>query len=96
MILLYVTAKDKAEAEKISNHLIQQKLIACSNFFPINSIFGTQNETEYALLLKTTEQQTEKITEEINSIHSYDTPCILKLPVQSLNKEYTGWLVNQL
>ena len=46
MILIYITCKDKEEAKKISKHLLEKKLIACTNMTPIETIEHVfQNET---------------------------------------------------
>ena len=39
MIVCYVTCKNKTEAKKISKHLLNKKLVACSNMFPVSSMY---------------------------------------------------------
>ncbi|MFH1359075.1 MAG: divalent cation tolerance protein CutA [archaeon] len=57
MILIYVTNPSKQEAEKVINHLIDKKLIACGNIFPITSCYlwkgEKENSNEFVCLLKT-------------------------------------------
>lgn len=95
MILIYVTCKDKQEAEKIAKHLLDKRLVACAVNFPVGSSYWwngkIKEDNEYILLLKTKDVVFSQIKKEIKSIHSYDVPCILKLDVEA-NKEYEDWL----
>ena len=94
-IVVYVTNKNLEEAKKISSHLLNKKLIACSNIFPIKSMYlwkgNIEDSDEYVALLKAKKSNWKKIKEEIKKLHSYDAPCILKFKVNS-NKEYENWL----
>jgi len=95
MTLIYITCKDKKEAKKISKHLLEKKLIACSNMFPIESMYWWKNKIEDAkeivILAKTNDKNYEKIKEEVKKLHSYDVPCILKIGSEA-NKEYDDWV----
>lgn len=91
MIINYVPCKDKKEAEKIATYLVNKKLIACANIFPITSIYGwkgkTTKDSEYVLIAKTKKN----VEEEIKKLHSYETQCILRMKVKA-NKEYERWV----
>ncbi len=99
MILTYITCKNKAEAEKIANHLLKNKLIACANMFPINSLYRwkgkLQKDKEFVLLTKTIKTKAKKVEKEVKKIHSYDIPCIIKKEVTA-NKEYLRWIKNEI
>jgi periplasmic divalent cation tolerance protein len=91
-----VTVLNKEEAVKISKHLLEKKLIACTNFFPIESMYFWKEELkqdkEFVLIIKS--KDSKKVVEEIKKIHSYDIPCIGTIPIQ-FNKEYQEWIDNQ-
>lgn len=95
MILVYITCKDKKEAVKISEHLLKKRMIACSNIFPIQSMYWWNqkivNDNEVVLLAKTTDKNYEIIKKEVKKLHSYEIPCILKIPSEA-NKEYEKWV----
>ena len=99
MILVYITNPTKEEAKKIAKHLIEKKLIACANIFPIESLYNWNeklaDESEFVLLGKTKEEDYDKIVAEVEKIHSYDVPCILKIPMEA-NGKYEDWLKNEL
>ncbi|MEM2131075.1 MAG: divalent cation tolerance protein CutA [Candidatus Woesearchaeota archaeon] len=95
-ILIYTTCKDLQEAEKISKHLLNLKLIACSNVFPINSFYfwneKIENSNEYACILKTLKKNYKKIEKEIKKIHSYEMPAIFSINIKNMSKEYFNWI----
>lgn len=99
IITIYVTHKNKIEAEKISNLLLKEKLIACVNYFPINVAYHWKwdiaNEDEIVSLLKTKVDNWELIKNIIMEKHKYETPCIMKTEVE-VNEEYWEWIYNEL
>ncbi|MBI2134688.1 divalent-cation tolerance protein CutA [Candidatus Woesearchaeota archaeon] len=94
MTLVYITCKDEKEAIKISKHLLEKRLIACSNIHPIRSLYWwkgrIQDEKEYVIIAKTTDKNYNKIKKEVSKIHSYDVPCILKINAEA-NEKYDKW-----
>ena len=94
-MIIYITNKDKEEAKKVSSHLIEKKLAACTNIFPIESMFlwkgKTENESEYVCLVKAKKENWEKIKEEVKKVHSYEIPCITRIDV-SANEEFDRWV----
>ena len=99
MIVIYITHKNQEEAEKVVSHLLQKKLIACANFFPIKSMYwwkgNIENGNEIVSLLKTKDNLFEQIQQEVKQIHPYETPCILKIHA-SANEEYESWIDENL
>lgn len=97
-ILIYVTHENEEQAKKITSYLLQKKLIACANFFPISSSYWWKGKIEHAneivTLLKTKKENWNKLKSEIEQIHPYQTPCIMKINVEA-NKEYEQWINNE-
>jgi periplasmic divalent cation tolerance protein len=95
MIIIYVTHENSEEAQKIVKHLLDKKLIACANTMPITSCYwweGNQaNAEEIVTLLKTRDEFWEQIKTEIESIHPYKIPCILKIDVEA-NDAFEKWI----
>ena len=98
-IFMYITNPTKEEARKIAKYLLKKKLIACANIYPINSIYPWEgkivDEEEFVLIAKTLESNFEKVKSEVEKIHSYKVPCIIKIPVSS-NEKYFDWLKGEL
>ncbi len=99
--IVLVTAASKQEAEKIADHLLNDKLIACANIIgPITSIFqwsgNLDRAQEYLVLMKSRRDLFERLTEAVTLIHSYKVPEILALPIVEGSRTYLDWLQNCL
>lgn len=96
-VIVYMTTKDKQEAEKIGQALIESKLAACVNIVDgMQSMFWWQGQVEKdeetVLLAKTKVGLVTKLTQKVKSIHSYDCPCVLAMPVIDGNPEFLQWI----
>ena len=96
MISVYITCPNMAEAKKISNQLLEQNLIACSNMFPIQSMYKWKgklvDEGEVAMLCKAKKDNFKKIEVEVKKMHSYDVPCIIAFDWVDSNKDFSDWV----
>ena len=99
--LTYVTTKSEEEALKLANLAVQKNLAACGNIFPkMKSIYiwqnKLQNDNETLLILKTNSNKYPLLEKLILEKHSYEVPCILKIPISDGNKEYLKWIDQSL
>ncbi len=94
-ITIYITHPNKETAEKIAQHLLKNKLVACANIFAIQSAYWWQNEIaqegEYVSLVKSIPEKWEQIVKEVNKEHPYEVPCIMKWEVTA-NAAYEEWI----
>ena len=99
MISVYITCKDMKEAKLIATRLLEKKLIACANIFPIKSMFTWKgkivDEHEVALISKTRQEKFDRIKEETRELHSYDIPCIVALPWHDSDEEFKKWVESE-
>ena len=96
-ILVLVTTASKSEAEKIAQHLLDAKLIACGNIIgPITSLFRwsgkIERAEEYLTIMKTRQELFRMVEEEIKTLHSYEVPEILAIPIIEGSNAYLKWL----
>lgn len=96
-IVILVTAKDKKEASKIAQGLLDAKLIACANILDgVQSLFWWQSKIdsskEVLVILKTKSSLFKKIEVMVKSLHSYQTPEIIALPIIQGSKDYLSWI----
>lgn len=100
MILVYVTCKDTEEAKKISKNLLEKRLIACANMFPINSMYWWEEkmneDEEVALILKTKKEKFGEIKKEIKKVHSYKVPCILSFDIKQCDEDFLNWIKKEI
>ena len=98
-VFLYVPVPSALVARQISYQLLKRKLVACTNFFPMQSMYRwkgkLQQEKEYVLLLKTEQHKVLAVRREVIKLHPYDVACIATIPVQ-LNLAYQRWLREQI
>lgn len=98
--LIYITTKDIAEARKIANYLVRQRLVACCNIIPkIESIYHWKNKTEKAsesaMFCKTKKSLVFKVIKEIKKMHSYDVPCVVSLEIKEGDKDFLNWILKE-
>ena len=98
--LVYVTAGNAAEAEKIASVIVEERLAACANILgQITSIFRwegqLQNESEVALILKSQPRLIENLTARVIELHSYDCPCVVALPITGGNPNFLRWIFEE-
>ena len=94
---VYMTAGSIDEAKNIGRELIKQNLAACVNLLEnMTSIYKWENKLEegqeVVMIAKTRKTLMPKLIETVNSLHSYDCPCILELPIQGGNPEFLSWI----
>ncbi len=97
VVLLYITTKNHEEAARIADSLLEERLIACANLFSnMESRYWWKGKIESAqeavLICKTDARNAELVTARILELHSYDTPCVLALPVHSGSADYLTWI----
>ena len=100
-ILIISTVNSDLEAKKIGQTLIKEKLAACVNIIPsVISIFRWEGkisiESELILIAKSQKKLFPKIRDRILSLHPYDLPEIISIPITDGSKEYLKWIEDQL
>ena len=96
-IIIFVTAKNKAEAKKIANGLLKDRLIACANIVDgVESLFSWQGKIDHGkevlMILKTQQKLFKKVAAKVKGLHSYTTPEIIALPIIAGSKDYLKWM----
>ncbi|PKM97428.1 MAG: divalent-cation tolerance protein CutA [Elusimicrobia bacterium HGW-Elusimicrobia-1] len=94
-IIIYITNPDIKTAKKIASHLLKKRLIACANFFPIESSYWWKGKIETArevvAIVKTRTANWQKVRSAVEKLHPYETPCIMKIPVTA-NADFEKWI----
>ncbi len=98
---IYMTAGSKAEAQKIAKALVEHRLAACVNILEnMQSIYRWEEEihedTEVVLIAKTTESLVSELIEKVKSLHSYDCPCIVSLPILDGYPPFLNWIHDEV
>lgn len=95
-ILVKTTFPNITSAKKLVKILLQEKLIACAQFYEIKSSYiweeKIQNNKEILLNLKSQKKLYKKIEKEILQNHPYKTPQIISLEINDGFQEYFSWV----
>lgn len=97
-LLVYITCSSPDEAESIGRALLDDRLVACVNIFraPLRSLYlwkGRREEAEETLLVaKTMEDRFADLDRTVRRLHSYETPCVVALPLAAGDPDYLAWV----
>lgn len=97
VVVVFVTASNRKEAENIASGLLKGRLAACVNMISgVSSFFRWEGKVDKAketlLIIKTRKALMDKLIKKVKSLHSYEVPEIIALPVISGYKRYLGWV----
>jgi periplasmic divalent cation tolerance protein len=96
-ITILITSSSEEEAGKIGKTLVEEKLVACANIIPkIRSIFSWKgeicDENEVLMILKSKESLFQQIEDRVKTLHSYEVPEIIALPIHLGSEDYLNWI----
>ncbi|HXX54875.1 MAG TPA: divalent-cation tolerance protein CutA [Methanoregula sp.] len=84
------------ESARISRALLEQHLAACVSIVPVRSLYWWNgkiyDDGEDLLVIKTRSARLEKLIGGLRSIHPYEVPEIVVLPVIGGNPSYLDWV----
>ena len=95
-IAVYITHENEEAAKSLVDQLVEHKIIACGNIFPITSAYWWKDaickESEWVSLVKTQSKYWEPLKAWVEENHPYDVPCIMKIEVEA-NDSYENWII---
>ena len=99
-LLVYSTFPDMASAERAGRELVARKLAACVNLVPgMHSIYawkgGVEEAREVVAIVKTRQGRAEEVRAHLRTIHPYETPIILMIPVSGGDPATLAWLMGE-
>ncbi len=95
-VMVVMTTANREEAVKIVRQLLQERLIACANIVgPVSSLFWWKEKIEEAeeilVFMKSREELFEELSEKVRTLHSYEVPEVLALPIVKGSPSYLEW-----
>lgn len=96
-LFVYMTAASEDEAERIAEDLVTNRLAACVNIMaPIRSVYAWKGKIcrsgEIPFIAKTDDDRFDALAERVRLLHSYETPCIVALPVTRGDADFLAWI----
>ena len=94
------TFPDLETARRIAGQLVTGNFAACANLIPaIESIYRWQGkvcrDSEYLLLIKTTNDRFDVLRDRIVALHPYDTPEIIAAEITRGLQPYLHWIASE-
>jgi periplasmic divalent cation tolerance protein len=100
VLLVVTTLPDRATAERIAAALVTARVAACVNVLAeCTSVYRWQGKIERAgevpMLIKTTRAAYAQLEETLRTLHPYDVPEIVALPVTAGLPAYLDWVAQE-
>src|SRR6202166_990514 len=97
-VFVYTTYPSIVEAEQVGRALVERRLCACVNILPgMVSVYWWQGAIErgdeVVMIIKTRATLAEAVRAAVRQMHSYSTPAILVIPIESVDPDYNAWLM---
>ena len=97
ILLALSTFPDAEIARRISNQLVSERFAACANIFPsVESIYRWKEKIESGnetlVFFKVSENRQSTFQNKLRSLHPYDVPEIVFVPVADGLPEYLKWV----
>jgi len=92
-----ITAGDAEALASLTRTLVEERLAACGQTIAsVRSIYRweglVQDDPEARVGIHTRTALVPELVERVQSLHSYDVPCIIALPVIAGNPAYLDWV----
>lgn len=100
LVFVYITVRDKKEALRIGRELLKSRLVACVNILGgIRSMYWWRGKIEgageTALVAKTRQDRLPALVRKVKSLHSYEVPCVVALPIMGGNPAFLKWIAEE-
>lgn len=96
MILVFVTFENKKDAEKVIEYLVNNHIVACGQYFPVQSTYFWKGKRvqceEFESVLKTKDEKFNDIELAIKKLLPYEIPQIISIKAEKANKKYLEWV----
>jgi periplasmic divalent cation tolerance protein len=97
VVILLTTVPGSDAGEHLARALVEERLAACVNLLPaMTSTYRWQGsihqEEERQLVIKSTRDRVDAIRARLSSLHPYDVPELLVLPVEQGGDAYLDWV----
>ncbi len=94
IVVFSTVSPDKSEL--LAKNLLDMRIVACVNVMPVRSYYRWKGEScdepEHLLIAKTTKEKADEVIRTIKSLHPYEVPEIIVLPVMDGYPPYLEWV----
>lgn len=94
--IVMTTVATEVQATRLANAVVDSRQAACAQFWPIRSVYHWKGKLavgqEYLLFCKTRMDSAKSLQSLIRSIHAYELPEIVVVPVTDGLPSYLDWI----
>ena len=96
-VVVLTTLPADADAAAFGTALVEERLAACVNLLaPMQSVYRWQGrvdqESERQLVIKTSRLRLDALWERVRTLHPYDVPEFIVLPIVDGSETYLRWI----
>jgi periplasmic divalent cation tolerance protein len=95
-VAVVTTVDGRARAAKLARRIVEARLAACVQFFPIHSLYRwkgkVESAAEWMLLAKTKRELASELIAFIRRHHTYEVPEIVVTPITGGLRAYLDWI----
>jgi periplasmic divalent cation tolerance protein len=96
-VLVLTTLPADADAGSFARSLVEERLAACVSLLPVmESIYRwegqVEQEAERQVVIKTARARVVALWERVRTLHPYDVPEFVVLPIVDGNEAYLRWV----
>lgn len=100
LITVLVSVPSSELGEQIAHQLVSAHIAACVNILPkMKSVYSWKGAVEvseeFLLIIKTSSHRFGALQQEVRTLHPYDTPEIIALPITDAFSEYANWVLQE-
>ena len=100
-VLVLTTWPAGSDPAPVAVTLVEERLAACVNLLsPMESVFRWEGRVERAherqVVMKTTRERVDALLARVKSLHPYDVPELLVLPVAGGGAAYLEWVAQSV
>ena len=96
--IVMTTCGDKANAELIAMRLVEERLSACVQIFPIESVYrwegAVRHANEWMLYCKIKSNDYANAEAAIRAAHTYSNPEIIEVRIENGANAYLDWIAS--
>jgi len=101
-VLVYTTWPSIVEAEVAGRAIVERRLAACVNILILPGMIShywweskIERAEEVVMIIKTRAALADQVSAAVKELHSYTTPAVMVLAVESLDPAYHAWIVKE-
>ena len=95
--IVITTTNSQESADKIAGEVLERKLAACVQVFPVVSHYrwkgALQKDDEILLQMKARTEDFAALDAAIRAVHPYETPEIVRVDIAEGNGDYIDWII---